>query len=137
MKKSNILLVDDDEVYLFITKRILNSLSKTLIVNEFTDGEKAIDYIGTCQINRLDLPDIILLDINMPFLDGWGFLTKFKQLKPSLKTQDVNIYLVSSSNDPADIKRAQDFEDITGYVVKPVFEEKLEEILKDTYKRNI
>ncbi len=133
MKKPNILLVDDDEVYLFVTKKILSNLSKDILINTFTDGEKAIEYITLCIQETVELPEIILLDINMPFMDGWGFLSEFKKMKPKLPDQNVNIFLVTSSNDPNDLKRAQEFEELTGYVVKPVFENKLAEILAEVY----
>lgn len=136
MKKPSILLVDDDEVYLFVTKKILYKLSDDLVINTFTDGEQAIEYMDLCIKEDVKLPEIILLDINMPFLDGWGFLAEFKKLKPKLEAEDVNIFMVTSSNDPGDIKRAQDFEEITGYIVKPVFEDKLEEILTEVYNGN-
>ncbi|WP_318312743.1 response regulator [Flagellimonas crocea] len=133
MKKPNILLVDDDEVYLFVTKKILNNLSSELVVNAFTDGEQAIEYIDLCMNENIELPEIILLDINMPFMDGWGFLAEFKKMKPRLADQNLNIFMVTSSNDPNDLKKAQDFEEITGYVVKPVFEDKLADILTEVF----
>nr|WP_321410769.1 response regulator [uncultured Allomuricauda sp.] len=133
MKNPSILLVDDDEVYLFVTKKILNNMSDKLVINTFTDGEQAIEYIDLCLKENVELPEVILLDINMPFLDGWGFLAEFKKLKPKLMNESVNIFLVTSSNDPTDMKKAQDFEEITGYIVKPVFEDKMEEILKEVY----
>ena len=56
-------------------------------------------------------------------------------MKPSLSSQNVDIFMVTSSDDPNDLKRAQNFEEITGYVVKPVFEEKLAEILTEVYNK--
>ena len=135
MKKPRILLVDDDEVYLFVTKKILSNLSEEIVINTFTDGEQAIEYISMCLKENVPLPEVILLDINMPFLDGWGFLAEFKKMKPSLPSQNVDIFMVTSSDDPSDLKRAQNFEEITGYVVKPVFEEKLAEILTEVYNK--
>ena len=91
MKKSNILLVDDDEIYLFVTKKLLNSLSDDLIVNSFTDGEQALEYVHLCLSENVNLPEIILLDINMPYLDGWGFLSEFKKIKPKTLGQALRI----------------------------------------------
>ncbi len=136
MKRPSILLVDDDEVYLFVTKKILNNLSEDILINSFTDGEQAIEYINLCLEKSVELPEVILLDINMPFMDGWGFLSEFKKMKPALTDQDVSIFMVTSSNDPNDIKKAHDFEEITGYVIKPVLEDKLTEILTEVYKNN-
>ncbi|MCK0159990.1 response regulator [Allomuricauda sp. F6463D] len=137
MKKPKILLVDDDEVYLFVTKKILNNLSEDLIINAFTDGEQAIEYIDLCLKENIELPELILLDINMPFLDGWGFLAEFKKMKLKLEEQNVTIFMITSSNDPSDLKKVKDFEEISGYIVKPVFEDKMEEILKTVYNGSL
>lgn len=136
MKKPSILLVDDDEVYLFVTKRILYKISDDLVINTFTDGEQAIEYMDLCMRENVKLPEIILLDINMPFLDGWGFLAEFKKMKPKLEAENINIFMVTSSNDPNDLKKAHDFEEITGYIVKPVFEDQIEDILAEVYNGN-
>ncbi len=136
MKKPNILLVDDDEVYLYVTTKILKNLTKDILVNTFTDGEQAIEYIRLCIQGSVELPEIILLDINMPFLDGWGFLSEFKKMKPVLPNHQVNIFMVTSSNNPNDFKRAQEFEELTGYVIKPVYEDKMAEILTEVYNGN-
>jgi CheY-like chemotaxis protein len=135
MKKSNLLLVDDDEVYLYVTKKILNDLSEELQVKSFTDGEQALEYIKTCTGQNEDLPGVILLDINMPFLDGWGFLSELKKLMPKVP-DSVHIYMVTSSGDQRDLNRAQEFKELNGYVIKPVFEDKLVEILTEVYEDN-
>ncbi|WP_293294759.1 response regulator [Allomuricauda sp.] len=137
MKKSSILLVDDDEIYLFVTKKLLNSLSNDLIVNSFTDGEQALEYVHVCLSENVNLPEIILLDINMPYLDGWGFLSEFKKIKPKLEDQKVKIFMVTSSNSEEDIKKAKEFEEITGYVVKPIYEDKLKDILTEVFNTSL
>jgi CheY-like chemotaxis protein len=133
--KSNILLVDDDEIYLDLMEKTIHQLSSELTVNTFTDGEQAVEYITKCTDAKIELPEVIFLDINMPFLDGWGFLTEFKKLKPKIANK-VNIYMVSSSMRDSDIKRALDFEELTGYVVKPVNKEQLTDIFTKIYQEN-
>ncbi|WP_339651460.1 response regulator [uncultured Maribacter sp.] len=135
MKKSNILLVDDDDIYLYIMKNTIHQLHNELTINSFTDGEQAVEYITKCTEEKVELPEVIFLDINMPFLDGWGFLAEFKKLKPKIVKQ-VNIYMVSSSMLESDMKRAANFEELTGYVVKPVTKEQLTEIFKKIYHEN-
>lgn len=136
MTKPSILLVDDDEVYIYVTKKILANMSDTISVKSFNDGEEAIEFIQTCIQKNTPLPGVILLDINMPYLDGWGFLSEFKKFVPKLAESEVNIYMVTSSNDPHDMERAKEFEQVTGYVVKPVFEDKLADILTEVYDEN-
>ncbi|WP_430426771.1 response regulator [Maribacter litoralis] len=133
--KPNILLVDDDELYLYLMEKTIHQLSKELVVSTFTDGEQAVEYIAECTKQNLNLPEVIFLDINMPFLDGWGFLNEFKKLKPKI-INNINIYMVSSSMRDSDIKRASNFEELTGYVVKPVNKVQLAEIFKKIYQQN-
>lgn len=133
MKKASILLVDDDEIYLYLTERLIDGISENLAVKSFTDGEKALEYIGGCIKEKVEMPGVILLDVNMPFMDGWGFLKEFKALKGKI-TDKVHIYLVTSSERERDKERAKEFEELTGYVVKPVSEDKLVEILNEVYE---
>ncbi|SHJ27148.1 response regulator [Pseudozobellia thermophila] len=133
MKKASILLVDDDEIYLYLTERLIDGISDNLTVKSFTDGEQALNYIGECIKEQVEMPGVILLDVNMPFLDGWGFLKEFRKLKGKI-TDKVHIYLVTSSERERDKERAKEFEELTGYVVKPVSEDKLVEILTAVYE---
>lgn len=132
MDKSNILLIDDDQIYLYLIEKVIKGLSNKLVVNSFTDGELAVDYIAQCVNEKISLPEIIFLDINMPFMDGWGFLAEFKKLKPAIEDK-VTIYMVSSSQREVDKERAANFEELTGYVVKPIEEESLTEIFNEIY----
>ncbi|MDP5062096.1 MAG: response regulator [Maribacter sp.] len=133
--KPNILLVDDDELYLYLMEKTIHQISKELVVTTFTDGEQAVEYISKCTEEQVELPEVIFLDINMPFLDGWGFLNEFKKLKPKI-INNINIYMVSSSMRESDVKRASNFEELTGYVVKPVNKDQLAEIFKKIYHEN-
>ncbi|WP_324028258.1 response regulator [Maribacter sp. BPC-D8] len=135
MTKPNILLVDDDELYLYLMEKTIHQISKELVVSTFTDGEQAVEYIAKCTEEKVELPEVIFLDINMPFLDGWGFLNEFKKLKPKI-INNINIYMVSSSMRESDVKRASNFEELTGYVVKPVNKVQLAEIFKKIYHEN-
>ena len=134
MKNSDILLVDDDEVYLFVASHIFKSLSGTLTVECCTDGEQAINVFKDCIASDFKIPDLVLLDINMPFLDGWGFLEEYKKLKPKLQ-QKSQIYLVTSSNQEEDRERAKQYEEVEDYVVKPISRDKLKELLLEVYNK--
>ncbi|MEQ8534886.1 MAG: response regulator, partial [Imperialibacter sp.] len=75
-----------------------------------------------------ELPDVILLDINMPVMDGWQFLDEFVKIKPLIKKK-ITIYMVSSSIDEADLERAKTYEEVSDFIVKPVKAEDLEKML--------
>ncbi|WP_198440163.1 response regulator [Pareuzebyella sediminis] len=133
MEKAKILLIDDDDIYIYLTKRMLKGISENIDVESYMDGEQALEYIESCIEQGLDFPRVILLDINMPFLDGWGFLEEFRKLKPKIK-QEVHFYLVTSSQSQRDKTRAEKYEELTEYVVKPVAEDRLIQILDAAYE---
>lgn len=131
-QKFDIILVDDDDVYLFVATHIFKSLSRELSIESFTDGEQALTFFKECAQFQYDTPDVLLLDINMPFLDGWSFLNEYEKLKPGLKSK-VHIYLVTSSNRERDRQRANQYKDLESYIVKPVSRSKLKKVLADVY----
>jgi len=130
MKKFDIAcVIDDDEIYTFTIKRIIaNSeiAEKTLF---FPNGKLAIDFF-TEYVHQTDsLPDLILLDINMPVLDGWQFMDEFVKIRPLIQKR-VIIYIVSSSIDEADFAKAKTYEQISDFIVKPVSVEKLRKMVE-------
>ena len=121
-------LVDDDRIYQFTTERILQRLDVDVRFLWFKDGEEAIAYMREHATEEEFLPDILIVDINMPYLDGWQFLDALKVLRPDM-AKNVDIYMVSSSNDDRDMKRAKTTEGVLDYVEKPITKEKLAFIL--------
>ena len=121
-------LVDDDEVYQFLTKKAIEDLNADFNVIAFTDGEQAFQYIYKHANEKDALPDVILLDLNMPFMDGWSFMEEYITLKPQLQKK-ITIYVVSSSVDEADISRVKSISEVTDYIIKPVSTEDLSRII--------
>ncbi|MEZ0007673.1 response regulator [Flavobacterium sp. 28YEA47A] len=121
MKKFNdVFVVDDDKVYHFILKNLLKKNNIEVNSRFFENGHDAIEGLKENSKNGTTLPDLILLDINMPVMDGWQFLEEFRKIKGSLNKETV-IYMVSSSNSPFDLNKAKDFpNEIQDYFLKPV-----------------
>jgi len=130
MKKVDIAcIIDDDPIFVFGTKRMMTLANFCNNFMVFQNGEEAINYLKPIiQTKNFALPDIILLDINMPIMDGWQFLDEFTSIPNDKK---ITIYIVSSSIDPQDIARAKEYDTISNYLVKPITSEKLQSILSE------
>ena len=123
-------LIDDDEIYIFTTKKLINKIDFCEEVAVFQNGKEAIDAIKFTLRNKNELPDVILLDLNMPIMDGWQFLDEFIRIKSE---KLIKIYIVSSSVDPSDIERANTYNMVSNYIVKPISREKLHEITEEVF----
>jgi CheY-like chemotaxis protein len=105
----NIMLVDDDAIVNQIHKQILNLVLKDTTVKAFEYPADALAYIDN------NLPDLILLDINMPKINGWLFLDMLTD-----KAVKTDVIMVSSSKDPDERNRALAYLSVKGFVSKPL-----------------
>lgn len=129
MKKiKNICIIDDDPIYIFAVKRILelSELGENFII--YTNGEKAIKGITETINNNEKLPDLILLDINMPVMDGWQFLDQFLLLNPPKSTI---LFIASSSIDYVDIEKSKTYDIIANYLLKPFSRKQILEMVEN------
>jgi CheY-like chemotaxis protein len=125
-----VLLVDDDYVNNFLTERLLRRSNIAREIKAVRNGEEALTYLSE---EKNKFPELILLDINMPEMDGIGFLKNFKNMVLDRK---VRVILLTGSMDPVEKKTLErlGFPDL---IQKPFTEEKLSKILsRDLVKRN-
>ena len=122
-----ILLVDDDEISIFIITKLLESSGLAREIHAVGNGQVALDLIASTFGGTSFLPDLILLDLNMPVMDGFRFLEAFKKLRLPNK-ENVKIIIVTSSEDPCDLWRAKEM-GISGYLTKPLSREALLQVL--------
>jgi CheY-like chemotaxis protein len=130
MKKFNLAcVIDDDDIYTFTVKRIIahSQIAESTIF--FPNGKVALDFFVEYMTVAEKLPDLILLDINMPVLDGWQFMVEFVKLIPHM-AKKITIYIVSSSIDEEDHKKAKAIDAVSDFIVKPVTIDKLHHILE-------
>ncbi|MCE3283313.1 MAG: response regulator [Chitinophagaceae bacterium] len=120
-------LIDDDEIYLFSVKKVLQVHSLTSKVLEFHNGQSAIDYFINNRDAQNELPDVIFLDINMPVMNGWEFIEEFKKIRASM-CKEITLYIVSSSIDKSDVDKAKSLSAVNDYLVKPITAAQLKSI---------
>ncbi len=121
---NSLFLIDDDEIYLFTMKKIIQKNKLVDNVHEFKNGFDAIEFLSKMSSSNEVLPDMILLDINMPVMDGWTFMELFAMLKPKLN-KNITVYMISSSINQIDINRAKTISDISDFIVKPIGSQQL------------
>lgn len=127
MKKlKSVLLVDDDSTSNFMAQLLLEDLNIAEQISTTLNGQEALDYIqihcaaGNC-------PNLILLDINMPVMNGFEFLEYFRRLPVS---SQIQVVMLTSSVYHKDLEKAKSYQ-INYYVSKPLTTEKLKEIFSD------
>jgi len=125
----NLILIDDDEIVVYLTKRLVAETNLVKLTQVFSNGKSAIDYLNENADNADSLPEIIFLDLFMPIMDGWDFLEEYIMLKPKLHKQ-ITIYIITSSVSPEDITRAKSYSEVSDYIVKPITKESFIAVLK-------
>lgn len=127
-KPVKIAVIDNDKIYQIITSKLFNRIDDNIKLLEFLDGVYAFEAFSNISIESW--PDLLLLDIEMPIMDGWEFLESFLVLSQKMK-KSVPIYMVSSSIAPDDRIKANSFSEVSGYLEKPLTIEVLQKILED------
>ena len=123
-------IIDDDSIYINLITKILElkKISKSVLV--FKNGKEALDYFQSL-VDHGDanqIPGIILLDLNMPIMDGWEFLDQFAAINEKLPER-INLYVVSSSINLRDIDRAKSIDIVSDYITKPLNLDDFDKIL--------
>lgn len=125
-QKINLLVIDDDDINIFIIKKIVEKTGYNVDMVAKGNGQLAIDYLQST-LNQPNFPELILIDINMPILNGWEFLEAYDELDISSR---VDLYMLSSSVYENDIEKAKTYSKVRGFISKPLSMERLIELFK-------
>ena len=126
----SVLLVDDDEINNFISIKLIKKALLNTEIMACLNGKFAIDQLVEIQRKAPDkLPDYILLDINMPIMNGWEFLDEYKRLNidPAGKSK---IFIISSSVFSNDINKARSYPLVKDFISKPLNVDKIIELFR-------
>ncbi|WKV13388.1 response regulator [Marivirga harenae] len=117
------LIVDDDEISLMLSEMIVEGDSFFQKPQKFLDGTYALEFLR--EDYSQDKTYAIILDINMPFMNGWEFLENIEHF---VSSDNTYVFMLSSSSDKADIQKSDKFKLVKGYFTKPLQKEHLEQI---------
>jgi CheY-like chemotaxis protein len=123
-----VFIIDDDPLLRLIVERMMDNMDKSLRFIPCENGKIGLDKLN----DHFDKSSeyIIILDLNMPVLDGWGFLDKF-QLNLNDTNENIILYILSSSTDERDIERAQQYDCVKKFYQKPLKGTDIAEILNE------
>lgn len=124
-KIEEIILVDDDTIVRLVVERILRCIGYTGKIFPFVNGFEAIEsvknQVETDSFTFSDNRKLILLDINMPIMNGWGFLNEFSKLPPQVKSEFI-VSMITGSISEEDKSKAFSFPEVKDYIQKPLSE---------------
>ncbi len=117
MKK--VLLVDDDELFIYLNRRLLEKSGFASEILVAYSGEQALSLWTELHASGAFLPDFIFLDLRMPVMDGFQFLELFSKLPPEL-IDHVRIVILTSSLDAEDKEKVFHYKQVVGFLNKPL-----------------
>jgi CheY-like chemotaxis protein len=126
----NLTLVDDDKVFVFLTTKMIEQSKLVDLIKIFDNGYDALVFLQENMNNIEALPDVILLDLSMPIMDGWEFLDEYVKINPVIG-KTITIYICSSSISPNDVIRANAISVVSDFIIKPMTKDKLMEMIKN------
>ncbi len=117
--KSRVFIIDDDPIHQRIAQIMISKHNLFDEYFSYTEAQKALDFLQENKKNEETLPDVILLDLNMPVIDGWDFLETFETLVNEFK-KNIRVFIVSSSVDEKDLLRSKLYVTVKGFISKPL-----------------
>lgn len=128
-KYKSIMLIDDNEIDNFINEKLIKSYYFAENVYVHTSSKSALEFLKNIEVTIKDvpsdlIPSHILLDINMPILDGFHFLEEFEKFLPELKNK-IKIIMLTTSLNPLDMEKSKNYKHVIKFLHKPLTESEL------------
>lgn len=128
MSRKKLTLIEDDDVIVYLTQKLIRESNEVELLNVLKNGRKALDYFIENISNLALLPDLIFLDLSMPILDGWQFLEEFEKIRTSIE-KPIQLYITTSSISPKDLSKAEEYPFISDFIIKPISLENFNRII--------
>ena len=122
------LLIDDDEINNFLSNELIKLYHPNIAIKSTLYVQDAINELQEKIKNEVALPQIILVDINMPILNGWDFLEAFEKMDADA-IKNVRVFIYTSSIYYKDIEKAKKYKSVIKLITKPLSQEMINEII--------
>ncbi len=126
----NVCIIDDDHIFIYGVKRLIQETSFCEDLLVYQNGLDALDELRNRVDEGLKLPAIIFLDLNMPMMTGWEFLDEYLKIEKD-DPANTMVYIISSSVDPKDLLKINQYPIVKNYILKPITSDDLENILSE------
>jgi len=133
---NKVMLVDDNEVDTFVNVKVLqfNDFCKETV--DFTTAEEALEFLRVCEKDMTQLPEVILLDLNMPIKSGYLFLDEFQKLDAAIH-EKCKVVILTSSENFKDRYLTENHPMVYDFFNKPLLDENLESLARKLKKDSI
>jgi len=129
------MIIDDNMEDLYLTNYLIEKWSKSSFVDQFDSAFKALEFLKNNTETIELIPDIILLDLNMPTMNGFQFMEELAKLDAPIRSKS-SIYMLSSSTDLEEVSKAVNHSSIKMFIEKPLNKEKFNVILQNYFELN-
>lgn len=129
MKKIKVLLVDDDDMFLFLTEKTLEEVSYLDYINSIKSVKEARAYLDSCIASQSPFPDVIFVDMNMPEMSGMDFANLYSQ-EYAAQYPETKLVILTSSISRKEKVKAMDIPAVNDFIQKPLTEEMLNSLLR-------
>lgn len=128
---TSLFIIDDDPVHHKQVEYLIQQSCERIKHQSFFHASDALVYILDNNESEV-LPDVILLDLNMPSITGWGFVELFEAMSSSL-AKPIDIIILTSTIQQSDIERASQYCSVKGLIPKPLTLTLLKDILNSSF----
>lgn len=131
-KQIKVLIIDDDEINNLICTKVIKDYNPEMLVESLTSSTKGLTHLEDLVKNNPEhLPDVILLDINMPTISGWDFIREYRKMMTAVESEKIKLFVLTSSQYYQDAELADQYREVQKLFTKPLTSDILKEI--DTY----
>lgn len=128
------IVIDDGELDCFIVKRIIKLAYPNLEITAFTDASPALESMRDLKPGNDNNCTIVLLDLNMPVMNGFQFLEEFEKLPLDVQ-RSYKINVLSSTKNQTDINHLNKFKSINSFIEKPLNKDKVLSLMDEVQSK--